>query len=72
MLSEILEISMETFEISTERKGEPWLEPFSFEEARHIFENPDSFDIRSLGRKKTVLFLNVSDTERVFSALKLI
>lgn len=45
------------------------LEPYEFEEARHIFENPDSFDIRSLGRKKTVLFLNVSDTDRTFDHL---
>lgn len=45
------------------------LEPYEFEEARNIFENPDSFDIRSLGRKKTVLFLNVSDTDRTFDHL---
>ncbi len=45
------------------------LEPYEFEEARHIFENPDCFDIRSLGRKKTVLFLNVSDTDRTFDHL---
>lgn len=45
------------------------LEPFEFEEARHIFENRESFDIRSLGRKKTVIFLNVSDTDRPFDHL---
>ena len=45
------------------------LEPFEFEEARTVFENPDSFDIRDLGRKKTVLFLNVSDTDRTFDQL---
>lgn len=45
------------------------LEPFEFEEARTIFENPKSFDISVLGRKKTVLFLNVSDTDRTFDQL---
>lgn len=45
------------------------LEPFEFEEARHIFENRDSFDILSLGRQKTVIFLNVSDTDRSFDHL---
>ena len=45
------------------------LEPFDFEEARTIFENPKSFDISSLGREKTVLFLKVSDTDRTFDNL---
>ena len=45
------------------------LEPYSFAEARYIFDNPDSFDITDLGRKKTVLFLNVSDTDRTFDQL---
>lgn len=45
------------------------LEPFEFEEAKHIFNNKDRFDIRSLGREKTVLFLNVSDTDRTFDQL---
>ena len=45
------------------------LEPFEFEEARTIFENTDSFDIRDLGRKKMVLFLNVSDIDRTFDQL---
>ncbi|MCH5193289.1 MAG: type IV secretory system conjugative DNA transfer family protein [Oscillospiraceae bacterium] len=45
------------------------LEPFSFEEAKHIFNNPDTLDIASLGRKKTVLFLNTSDTDRTFDDL---
>lgn len=42
------------------------LEPFDFEEARNIFSNPDTIDIRNFGREKTVLFLNVSDTDRAF------
>ena len=45
------------------------LEPFQFEEARCIFENPDTFDILTLGKRKTVLFLNVSDTDRTFDQL---
>lgn len=45
------------------------LEPFDFEEARTIFESSESFDIASLGKKKTVLFLNVSDTDRTFDKL---
>ncbi len=42
------------------------LAPFDFKEAKHIFERSDSFDIRWLGQKKSVLFLNVSDTDRAF------
>lgn len=42
------------------------LEPFDFREIKHMFGNKKCFDIRDLGRKKTVLFLNVSDTDRVF------
>ena len=45
------------------------LEPFDFEEARTIFENPNSFDISTLGKEKTALFLNVSDTDRTFDRL---
>ena len=45
------------------------LEPFEFEEARRIFENGNCIDIQNLGRKKTVLFLNVSDTDRTFDQL---
>lgn len=45
------------------------LEPFEFEEARAIFENDDLIDIRTLGLEKTVLFLNVCDTDRTFDIL---
>lgn len=45
------------------------LEPFEFEESKKIFGKNKGFDIRSLGRKKTVLFLNVSDTDRTFDQL---
>ena len=40
-----------------------------FSEAKGVFVNPDSFDIPSLGKKKTVLFLNNSDTNRTFDSL---
>lgn len=45
------------------------LEPFIFAEAGAIFNNPVSFDISVLGREQTVLFLNVSDTDRTFDQL---
>lgn len=46
------------------------LEAFSFRESESIFANPNgSFNIRSLGQRKTVLFLNVSDTDRTFDRL---
>lgn len=45
------------------------LEPFEFEEADSIFANPVSFDMGRLGREKTVLFLNISDTDRTYDQL---
>lgn len=45
------------------------LEAYDFREARYIFGKSENFDIRSLGRKKTVLFLNVSDTDRAFDQM---
>lgn len=45
------------------------LEPYSFREARYIFANPHSLNIRRLGQRKTVLFLNVNDTDRTFDQL---
>ncbi len=45
------------------------LEPYGFQEARHIFGKSRGFDIRTLGKRKTVLFLNVSDTDRTFDPL---
>lgn len=45
------------------------LEPFQFAEARCIFENPRAFYPEMLGRKKTVLFLNVSDTDSSYDML---
>ena len=45
------------------------LEPFTFAEASTIFSNPDSFDISVLGKEQTVLFLNISDTDRTFDQL---
>lgn len=45
------------------------LEPFDFREMKHLLGNRKCFDIKDLGRKKTVLFLNVSDTDRVFDGI---
>ena len=42
------------------------LEPFEFKESEQSFSNKNSIDLRNLGRQKTVLFLNVSDTDRSF------
>ena len=41
------------------------LEPFSFKESELLFKE-NSFDIAELGRNKTVLFINTSDTDRAF------
>lgn len=45
------------------------LAPYSFQEAAHIFAGSNCFDIKELGRKKTVLFLNTSDTDRTYDRL---
>lgn len=45
------------------------LEPYTFKESKCIFANEDCFDISELGSGKTVLFLNVSDTDRTFDQL---
>jgi len=45
------------------------LELFMFEEAKSIFENTINFNIIDLGREKTVLFINNSDTDRTFDRL---
>lgn len=42
------------------------LDPFNFREAETIFGDSDSIDLADLGREKTVLFLNVSDTDTAF------
>ena len=44
------------------------LEPYIFRESDYIFSrNPsENVDLKSLGRNKTVLFLNVSDTDRTY------
>ena len=46
-----------------------YLEPFTFREARYIFDNNNKFDIRLLGKRKTVLFINTSDTDRTFDTI---
>ena len=45
------------------------LEPFEFHESEYIFGKSESIDLKELGRKKMVLFLNVSDTDRTFDPL---
>ncbi|MCM1223240.1 MAG: type IV secretory system conjugative DNA transfer family protein [Lachnospiraceae bacterium] len=39
------------------------LAPFSFDGARRLFTNPQKINIKHLGRKKTAVFLTVSDTD---------
>ena len=45
------------------------LAPFEFKEAQALFARPTDFRIEELGRKKTVVFLNVSDSDRAFDKL---
>ena len=45
------------------------LEPFCFQAFEPMFSAEKNFDIRQLGKKKTVLFINVSDTDRSFDAI---
>lgn len=45
------------------------LEPFALEDTRHMLQCSDSFRIEQLGERKTVLFLNVSDTDRAQDTL---
>lgn len=46
------------------------LAPFSYHEAEHIFTNTSNmFNLHMLGKEKTVLFLNVSDTDRTFDKM---
>ena len=39
------------------------LAPFSFGDAVRVFTNPERINIKELGRKKTAVFLNISDTD---------
>lgn len=45
------------------------LEMFDFKEAQGLFRGLKSFDISKLGKEKTVLFLNVSDTDSTFDKM---
>lgn len=47
------------------------LEPFNCREMMNIFarDDEDSFDINDLGREKTVLIINQSDTDRAFDPI---
>lgn len=43
--------------------------PYTFEGARRLFVKENRIDFKELGRRKTVVFLNVSDTDRSMDAL---
>lgn len=45
------------------------LDSFNFREAEALFGNSKSIDLAALGREKTVLFLNVSDTDTTFDKI---
>ncbi len=45
------------------------LEMYDFHEIKHMFNAKSRFHIRDLGRKKMILFVNVSDTDRAFDSL---
>ena len=40
--------------------------PFNLHSSSYIFDSKRNFDIRSLGKRKTALFINVSDVDSVF------
>lgn len=45
------------------------IEPFTFRESKYIFSKESNLDLRSLGKRKTVVFLNVSDTDRSYDQI---
>ncbi|MCR5205356.1 MAG: type IV secretory system conjugative DNA transfer family protein [Lachnospiraceae bacterium] len=45
------------------------LEAFTVPEYRRLFNKPGSFELAELGRRKIVLFLNVSDTDRCMDSM---
>jgi len=45
------------------------LGPYTFEGARRFFSNEKRIDFKKLGKKKTAVFLNVSDTDRSMDSL---
>lgn len=45
------------------------LNPFSTQEVHDFFTNEKSFDLKQIGREKTAVFLEVSDTERSMDTL---
>lgn len=42
---------------------------FDFDDARRMFKGDDPVDFRQIGEKKTVVFLNISDTDRSLDTL---
>lgn len=45
------------------------MSPFCMEQAKTLFRNDNMIDIASIGREKTILFLNVSDMDRTWDNL---
>ena len=45
------------------------LDPLCFDDAKTLYENPNKIDFARFGRKKTVLFLTISDTDRSLDKL---
>lgn len=45
------------------------LDPFNFREAQELFGGAKSINLADLGKEKTVLFLNVSDTDPTFDKI---
>ena len=45
------------------------LDIFSFEGTKKMITNPEKIDIKAMGREKTALFLNISDTDRSMDKL---
>lgn len=45
------------------------LDIFAFDGTKRMVTNPDKVDIKAIGRKKTAVFLNISDTDRSMDKL---
>lgn len=45
------------------------LDIFAFDGTKRMITNPDKIDIKAIGREKTALFLNISDTDRSMDRL---
>ena len=45
------------------------LDPLCFDDAKELYKNPDKIDFAQFGKRKTVLFLTISDTDRSLDKL---